>query len=272
MLLVHALILWGLVILALAVAFLLARRRRQDDDERPDYRTALGFVASSYGVLLGLLVAFGASHLSDVRQQAQNEADSLLELWAGVQVYPPQVRDPTQHLVLCYMRSIRDDSWPWMERGSALEPPRTLAFGDHLRAVIADLPQDGKRQASAYGSAQSNLSSADNARQQLLFFTQPRVPDVIWAVIYVGAFLLFLLIALTYAGQPKGRVIALGSVVVLLTVVVTVLGMLDQPYGVGVRVGPGSLQHAIELAEAPGGEGAAPPSVLGPCAAPGPKA
>ena len=69
----HVLILWGLVVLALAVAFVVERRRKRDDD-KAEYAVALGFVASSYGLLHGLLVAFGANHHSDVRQQAQNEA------------------------------------------------------------------------------------------------------------------------------------------------------------------------------------------------------
>ena len=70
---------------------------------------------------------------------------------------------------------------------------------------------------------------------------------MLWVVIYVGAFLLFLLIALHYAGRPTGRLVSLGAVVTLLTVVVTVLSLLDQPYGVGARVGPTAMQHAIEL-------------------------
>jgi hypothetical protein len=267
MVLLHVVILWALVVVALIVAFLV-QRRRKDDDDKPEYGVAQGFVAASYGLLIGLLVAFGTTHLSDVRQQAQNEADSLLSLSGTVQVYPPKIRDPTQHLVLCYMRSIRDDDWPSMERGSALESRAGLNYGDRLRQTIADLPQSGAREGSAYGRAQSNLDSADNARQQLLFFTQPRVPTLIWVVIYVGAFILFLLIASHYAGRPAGRTLALGSVVVLLTVVVTVLGILDQPFGPGLRLGPTSLEHAIKLAEAPGSAGSPPPAVVAPCTPP----
>jgi len=259
----HVLILWGLVVLALAVAFVVERRRKRDDD-KAEYAVALGFVASSYGLLLGLLVAFGANHHSDVRQQAQNEADSLLALWESVAVYPPQVRNQTRHELVCYMRAIRDDDWPSMERGDTLESPRAGAFGDRLRATIGALPTNGRHEGSAYGRAQGIMGDADKSRQQLLFFTQSRVPPVLWGVIYVGAFLLFLLIAMHYAGRPAGRLVALGSVVTLLTVVVAVLSMLDQPYGAGARVGPSSLEHAIELLKT--GPGAA--SAFEPCSTP----
>ena len=261
-LVLHLLILWGLVVLALAVAFLVERRRKKESDS-PEYAVALGFVASSYGLLLGLLVAFGAKPYTDVRQKAQDEADSLLALYDTVAVYPLQIRNPTQHAVLCYMRAIRDDDWPSMERGSHLESPRALSIGDRLRVRIASLPTKGAHEGSAYGRAQGNMSDADKARQQLLFFTQSRVPAALWAVIYVGAFLLFLLIAMHYAARPAGRIVALGSVVTLLTVVVAVLSSLDQPYGVGARVGPTSLSHAIALIDPDG----ATTGVFGPCSA-----
>jgi hypothetical protein len=241
----HVLVLWGLVVLALGVAILVERRRK--GDEKAEYGVAQSFVASSYGLLLGLLVAFGANHNSDVRARAQDEADSMIALWSTVGVYPPSVQDRTRHEILCYMRSVRDDGWPAMERGDPQETPRTGRFGDQLRLTISQLPEQGKQEGSAYGRAQGIMVDATKSRQQLLFFTQPRVPAVLWAVIYVGAFLLFLLIALHYAGRPTGRLVSLGAVVTLLTVVVATLSFLDQPYAVGARVGPVSMQHAIEL-------------------------
>jgi hypothetical protein len=245
----HILILWALVGVALGVAFFVEhRRRRKDSDEKPEYGVAQSFVASSYGLLLGLLVAFGANHHSDVRARAQDEADSMIALWTTVNVYPPSARDRAQHAIFCYMRSIRDDDWPSMERGNPLESYRTGKFGDQLRLTISQLPEKGGQEASAYGRAQGIATEATKSREQLLFFTEPRVPTVLWVVVYVGAFLLFLLIALHYAGRPTGRLVSLGAVVTLLTVVVTVLSMFDHPYGAGARVGPTAMQHAIELA------------------------
>jgi hypothetical protein len=245
-LVVHVLILFGLVVLALTIAFL-SQRRKKKDAEKPEYTVALGFVASSYGLLLGLLVSFGVSHYTDVRHEAQEEANQLLALWDNVAIYPPQIRDPARRDLLCYMRAIRDNDWPSMERGSHLQTHHAQAFGDRLRTTILHLPQKRPGEASAYGRAQTTVIEADKARQELLFFTESNVPTVIWVVIYVGAFLLFLLIAMHYAGRPAGRAVSLGSVVALLTVVVGVLSVVDQPYGPVARVSPSSLRHAIDL-------------------------
>ena len=279
--LAHLLILWGLVALALVLALVVERWRRRakvqhevedgeskdgekKDKDKPEYSVALGFVASSYGVLVGLLIAFAVNHHADVRLQAQTEAGQFIALWDTVAVYPPKVRDPARHDIICYMRAIRDDDWPSMARGIDEQSPRALAFGDHLRATINQLPTEGARAGSAYGRAQSTITTADTSRQQLLFFSQPRVPAVLWAVIYVGAFLLFLLIAMHYAARPAGRVVSLGAVVFLLTVVVATLTALDQPYTGVAKVGPAALTHAIDLLR----PGNAQTAVFGPCVTP----
>jgi len=130
---------------------------------------------AAYGLLLGLLVVFAVGHFSDVRHESQQEASSLVALHDTVSVYPPETRDPVQHDVICYMRSIVDDEWPSMERGRDLETPRTLALGDRVRAGVRNLPSGDPMQGSAYGHAGSLIIDAGQSHQRLLFFTQPEI-------------------------------------------------------------------------------------------------
>ena len=88
-------------------------------------------------------------------------------------------------------------------------------------------------------------------------------------MIYVGAFLVFFLLVGHYATRPAGRAVALGSVALLMTVVVSVLATLDQPFGVGACVHPEEMTQAIELVltgeKEPGSPGAlltAPPNFV----------
>jgi hypothetical protein len=192
-------------------------------------------------------VVFAVGHYSDVRHRAEDEATSLVALYDAVAVYPRETRDTVRHDLICYMRSIVADDWPSMERGNTTEAPRTLAFGDRVRWDIRDLPLTNQRESSAYGRAVGFITDASEARQQLLFFTEPEIPAPLWVVIYVGVFLLVFLIALHYTDDPRGRVTALAGLSVLLTVVVAVLAVLDRPFGVGARVQPNEMRHAIEL-------------------------
>ena len=175
MVLLHILILWALVAVALGVAFLVERRRRRkDSDEKPEYRVAQGFVASSYGLLLGLLVAFGANHHSDVRARAQDEADSMVALWTTVNVYPPSVRDrrSTRSTATCV--AIRDYDWPSMERGNPLETVRARAssvIAAFRRSASFPRRADRKRRHTggprgSYRSRSSRASSCCSSRNR----------------------------------------------------------------------------------------------------------
>jgi hypothetical protein len=184
---VRLLILWAVIASAIGLAVLIHRTRKTaDGDEPPDYRVVLGFVSSAYGLLLGLLVVFAVGHYSDSRNQAEAEATSLVALYDGLGVYPHETRVTVRHNIVCYMRSIVSDGWPSMEAGNATEDTRSLAFGDQVRAEVRNLPLDTPRESSAYGRAVGFITDASKSRQQLLFFTEPRIPTALWVVIYVG--------------------------------------------------------------------------------------
>jgi hypothetical protein len=221
----------------------------------------LTFVGAAYGLLLGLLVVFAVGHYTDVRHEAQAEASTLVALQDTVRVYPPETSDRVRHDVVCYMRSIVHDEWPSMERGNDTAARRTLRFGDRVRADVRNLPIDDQKEGSAYGRANSLITDASQSRQRLLFFTEPTIPAALWVVIYVGAFLVILLLVGHYATRPAGRVAALGSVAVLMTVVVSVLATLDQPFGVGARVQPDEMRQAVDLVLT----GEKNPAILRPC-------
>jgi hypothetical protein len=242
---VHVLILWGVIAAATALGVVVHRRRTRD--EAPEYQSSLTFVGAAYGLLLGLLVVFAVGHYTDVRHEAQAEASTLVALQDTVRVFPPETSDRVRHDVVCYMRSIVRDEWPSMERGKDTPARRTLEFGDRVRADVRNLPSGDPMQGSASGRANSLITDASESRQRLLFFTEPRIPAALWIVIYVGAFLVILLLVGHYATRPAGRIAALGSVAVLMTVVASVLATLDQPFGVGARVEPDEMRQAVDL-------------------------
>jgi hypothetical protein len=249
--LVHLLIVWGVTVVSIALAVIIVRRRGlPEEEDPPDYRVVLGFVASAYGLLLGLLVVFAVGHYNDTRSKAEDEATSLVALDGAVAVWPLETRRPYRRDLLCYMNSVVVNEWPSMEDGSSSESPETRTWGDHLAAATRGLPLDTDRERAAYGRAAAFLTDAGKARQQLLFFTEPRIPTALWVVIYVGVFLMVLLISLIYTDNPKGRVTALACLILLLSVVVAVLSMLDRPFGPGVQVPPNEMRQAIDLLQA----------------------
>lgn len=243
----HVLILVLVIAFAAALALLADRRRRARSQPDPEFGSAMSFVGSAYGLLLGLLVSFAVGHFSTARTQAQQEATSVASVWDSLGAYPPATGNPVKHTLVCYMHSVINDSWPAMEQGNPAEAPRTRVLGDNLRRQIRALPQNTKEEGSAYGRVGSYLTEAEAARQRLIFLSEPEIPNALWVVIYVGAGLVFLMLTLHYASHTAGRAWALGSVATLMVVVISVLSMLDQPFGVGVRVSPDRMHQTINL-------------------------
>jgi hypothetical protein len=256
----HVLILWGVIAAASALAVVMHKRRTPDVDPQ-EFGSILDFVGIVYGVLLGLLLVFALGHYNDVKNEALKEATSLVSLYDAVGAYPPQTSDPVQHDLICYMRSVAADEWPSMQRGSQMEASRTLRFGDKVRVDVRTLPASDLPQQSTYGRAANLISDAGQSRQRLLFLTAPEIPAALWVVIYVGAFAVFSLLLVHYASRPAGRALVIGGAFVLLTVVVGVLAILDQPLGMGVRVGPAQMHHAVSLLLV----GVKNPVILAPC-------
>ncbi len=257
----HVLILGAVIGAATGVAVLIHKRRQARWGAAPEYSAALGFVGSAYGLLLGLLVVNAVGHFSDVRNQAQAEASSLASLYDVVGIYPAATSAPVRHNLICYMRSIADDEWPSMARGNQLEVPPTIRSGDRLRDQLASLPLEGPRDSSTYSRAVSLIGQADDARQRLLFLAAPGIPTALWVVIYVGAFVVFMLLSVHYAAHPSGRLWALSAIGLLMIVVIAVLSMLDEPYGFGVSVQPRQIDQAIHLLLT----GEKNPTILSPC-------
>jgi hypothetical protein len=245
----HVLILWGVLGAASVLALLLHKRTREAD--APELGSALSFIGAAYGLLLGLLVVFAVGHYNEVQSEAQQEATSLVSLYDAVGIYPPATRDQVRQDLYCYMRSIVNDDWPSMERGDQLESQRALARGDLVRGDLRGLVASNPTQGSANIHAATIMENADASRQRLLYLTGPNIPTALWVVIYVGAFLVFSLLAVHHGARKRGRWLSLGSAVVLMTVVVAVLSMLDHPYAFGVRVQPNQLRQAISLVEIP---------------------
>jgi hypothetical protein len=133
------------------------------------------------------------------------------------------------------------------EREDTQEAPDTVGRGDRLRAFRDTLPQDSP----ATPEVRTDLGSADNARQQLLFLAQPQIPAILWAVVFVSSgLLIFLQVSDSQSQRKIIRRTVLASVVVLMTLEVASLAVLDRPFSPVARIQPTAMTDAIALLEA----------------------
>jgi hypothetical protein len=240
---VHILILWVVIAIGLLAARL--HRKLRAEPKSGEFGASLGFIASSFGLLLGLLVVFATTHYSNARTEAQTEATAIVSMLDDLSGLSPAVAEPVQHDVVCYSRSVIGDDWPQMESGTGVESAETRTAGDAVRTAIHALPASPSASAAA-----SKLTEAGAARQQLLFLAKPSIPIVLWVLIYLGAAVLVFLIASDLVARRETAIAGLACVVLMLSVVVGVLTTLDRPFSPLARVEPTALKSALQLVDA----------------------
>ena len=246
--LIYVLILWGIIALAWLVAWSLKRRGVVMAGQFTNIVLFVGFL---FGFLLTTLQIFATNHYSAARSEAQSEATSLTAMYDDLGVFPSQVRTTGRREIVCYMWSIADSDWKAQERGDTQESPDTLARGDRLRNFRNALPRNTAATQAGSPQVSTDLSNADNARQQLLFLAQPQIPAILWAVVFLsGGLLIFLQVGDSQSQRKLIRRTVLAAVTVLLTVEIASLAVLDRPFSPIARIQPSAMTDAIALLQA----------------------
>ena len=246
---VHLLILWAAITVGLAMAWLLARRTSNAAEGK--FGPALGFIGSSFGLLLGLLVVFAANHYSTTRTAAETEATAFVAMFNDVAGLPSPTRERVQHDIVCYMRSIVTDDWVQQEQRASHQDEEARAHGDALSvAARAGWPASSQSE-SIRGRVATKLTEADQARQSLLFLAQPTIPTIIWIVVFVGVAVLMFLVGSELRIHGLARFAALGSLTIMLSFAIGVLVSLDHPFSQMARIQPAALNRALELLSDP---------------------
>lgn len=260
----YLLILWAVVALGWLGAWLLGKRRGQP--QKGDFTDAVMFVGFSFGILLALLQVFATQHYSTARSEAQSEATTLVAMYDDLSLFPPHVRNPAHHELVCYMRSVIDQDWKAQERGGLSEAPDTVVRGDRLRSVRATLPTTTPREQNAYGRVTQEIGDAGTAREQLLYLASPQIPTVLWVLVFVTASaLMFLIVSEFQSRRPLIHRAVLAAVALVLTFEIGSMSVLDHPFDPVARIQPSALTRGLALLSA-GRQGAAEFSGCGPLA------
>src|SRR5436190_8612544 len=120
------------VMLASLVAVYVVRRFVRPEDLRENNEFTgftWAFIGLVYGVYLAFTVVVVWEHYNTADATATNEATHLSELWRDAEVLPGgrQVQDN----LYAYTRSVVEDDWPAMARGS-LGSPKTSDIYERL--------------------------------------------------------------------------------------------------------------------------------------------
>lgn len=239
-------ILWAVLAVAFVVVWLV-RRRTGTVDTGP----AVGFVGSAMGLLLSLVLFFSLGHRSAAQSAAQAEATSYTTLFSSMAPLPGRISDAPQHAAVCVMRSIVDDEWPAMQGGDLSGAPATREAIGALYAAIEALPRTSPAVEPWFPTIWSSMIERAGARDARLAQGETQLPLAIWITIYIGVFLVVVLVGL--GERMSGRIAWIGvgaALVITVTILVGAAAVLDQPYGPVAPIEPNAMQNSLSVVQA----------------------
>ena len=246
---------WAALIVAVVsvvavTAMLLVRSRAPEGSYFEDGDRAagvFGVLATGFAVLLGFVVFLAFESFDTSRSGAVAEAQIVAEQFETAQLMPVAVRGPFSGELVCYARAVVHQEWPEMESGTlgVGHNPWGIAMFRRLKTVE---PRSAAEQA-AYGKWLDQRTDRESARADRTHGAEGVIPTPLWIVLFLSAGIIFVFM-LFFADSAERAIVQatmMGSVAVVITSTLLLLGFLNNPYHPGVSgIRPIAMERTLE--------------------------
>ncbi|GEK19838.1 bestrophin-like domain [Cellulomonas xylanilytica] len=235
-------------------AMLLVRRRAPAGSYFSDGDRAsgvFGVLATGFSVLLGFIIFLAFQSYDQARAGAETEAVLIAQQVQTAQFLPADVRDDLTGELVCYARAVLSVEWPQMQDGTlndAFNPWGPALF----RTIDATDPQTPVEQ-SAYDRWMDQTADREQARIDRVHGAEGLIPLPLWLVLFVISAVIFVYV-LFFADSAEGVVtqgLLMGSVTVVITLLLLLLGFFDHPHGDQVgKLQPVAMERTLRMVDA----------------------
>lgn len=233
----------GFVLTTLAMGLIVARFT--STEIRSAHNDRAGFILAVIGVVYAVLlgfVAIGVWERFDAAQtRSYEEAAELATVYRDADSFAggATVRSTLE----AYARSVIEDEWPMMRRGSRIDQPNPLLeLADHQ---VRALPVTSERLAGIQAETLSGMNVAIMDRQTRLTIDFIGINGIMWVVLVAGA---YVTVAFTYFFGFERTVmqqLMIGGLSITIGLVLFLTLALDYPFRGSIAVGPGAFQALL---------------------------
>ena len=246
------LIVLGVVAVSVA-AMLVVRRRAPEGSYFSDGDRAsgvFGVLATGFSVLLGFIIFLAFTSYDQSRTGASAEALAVQQQLPTAQFMPAAVRGRLTGELICYARDVVGPEWDRMDAGTQGDAvnPWSVALFQTVRGVEPRSASDG----SAYDKWLDLTSAREEARLDRIHGAEGVIPPPLWVALFLISAVVFvyMLFFADRAERARTQALLMGSVAAVITVMLLLLGFLDNPYGTGVgTLEPTAMERTLRLAD-----------------------
>ncbi len=188
---------------------------------------ALSIFAVLFGLLLGLLSISTYQSAAEVEHYVIDEAANVLALYRSADAYEEPFRTQVHTALRDYAQYVVDEAWPIQQQGKLPE-----GGGKHIQkiynAVFQFSPQT-EAQKNMHSDTIGLFAKIRDGRLKRLAALVRGIPDVLWTVVWIGAFSTLVLILLLDMNFSL-HILLSGIVAFFLGIVIFLLLSLDNPF------------------------------------------
>lgn len=201
-----------------------------------------------YGIYLAFTVVVVWQQYEGAKEKVMTEVALLGSVWRTLEPFGTEDRVRIRQDLIDYTRDVIVNDYPRMERGLAYS---ANAKCDKIWTDFYSLEPDARdvRQAAFYEEGLARLNEFTIARRQRILASNASLPTSMWILLVIGAAgtIVFTWFYGTHYLSIQVAATTFLSAVIIYSVLL--VGMLEYPFGSGVRVGSAPFRDLLEIFE-----------------------
>lgn len=212
----------------------------------------VGFTFSILGLIYGIYLAFTVivvwQQYEVAKEKVTTEVALLGAVWRSIERFPAADRYRLRQDLVDYTRDVITSDYPKMEFGlaSSANKVNDKLWTDFNRVTI---DTNDARGAVFYEEALTRMNEFAIARRQRILSSNASLPASMWVLLVAGAIgtIVFTWFYGTHYLSIQIAATTFLSAVIIYSVIL--VGMLEYPFGSGLRVSPAPYQDILEIFE-----------------------
>ena len=209
-------------------------------------------IGTTYAVLIAFMLSGVWTNLQHARLNAEQEANSLVNIFRFAYHLPPESRTQIQELTRGYCQAMISEEWPMMMREQ--QSPTAHRITQQLWNALSSVQPRNVSEQTVMDHSLSELSEMTEHRRIRLLQSRQHLPAILWAVLVVGGVVTVGSTCLFGVENFKLHVVQVFEMSFLLSLMLVAIASINRPYQGDVRVGPGAFRYALETMNEPPAE------------------
>lgn len=205
---------------------------------------AVGAYGVFYGVTLALIAAAAYGNFTEVDGIVLDESSSLASLYRTAAILPEPQSTELQQQIIAYTRNVIDVDWPMQARLQI--PLETDANITAMQQAIAEVKPTTSAEVLYLEQSLNQFQLLVENRRERIALTHLALPNVLWIVLSVGAFLNAVLIGLIEVRNLRVHLLMAGMLALFVALLLYAIAGFDHAYAGPIAVTPEYFQDLLD--------------------------